>query len=158
MQKETTSSVYNNFSRQYPLAKTLRFELKPVGKTVDFSKEVIKKDKTVDECYNQAKFYFDMLHREFIESALRKEQAKNINFQEFAKIFYEQNKIIKQNKSGKDSKEKEINNKSQRIIDNARKSLYTQIRKIFDDEAENWKVQYQNKLKKSDLKQKGVDF
>ncbi|MGB4253610.1 MAG: hypothetical protein WBJ22_00605, partial [Minisyncoccales bacterium] len=157
---ENKTSSFNKFTKQYQLSKTLRFELKPVGKTINFLDEVIKKDKTINESYNQAKFYFDMLHREFIESALQKEKAENINFQEFAKIFYRQNQIIKKNKNEKKDR-KEIQNevnKSQRIIDEGRKNLYKQIRKIFDKKAENWKMQYKDKLKKSDLKQKGINF
>lgn len=155
-----TNSFLSEFTKKYQLSKTLRFELKPVGRTINFLDEVIKKDKTINESYNQAKFYFDMLHREFIESALRKEQAESINFREFAEIFYKQNKIIKQNKSDKKNRKEAQNevNKSQKIIDEKRKNLYKQIRKIFDKEAENWKMQYKDKLKKSDLKQKGINF
>lgn len=155
-----TLSIFDKLTKQYQLSKTLRFELKPVGKTINFLEKVIKKDKTINEAYNQAKFYFDMLHRKFIESALTKEKAKNINFQEFAKIFYRQNQIIKKIKNEKKNR-KEIQNeinKSQKTIDEARKNLYAQIRKIFDEEAESWKEQYKNKLKKSDIKQKGINF
>jgi len=158
MENKTLS--FNKLTKQYQLSKTLRFELKPMGRTINFLDKIIKKDKTINEAYNQAKFYFDMLHREFIESALTKEKAENINFQEFAKIFYRQNQIIKKIKNEKKDR-KEIQNeinKSQKLIDEARKNLYVQIRKLFDEEAENWKMQYKDKLKKSDIKQKGVNF
>jgi len=158
MENKTLS--FNKLTKQYQLSKTLRFELKPMGRTINFLDKIIKKDKIINEAYNQAKFYFDMLHREFIESALTKEKAENINFQEFAKIFYRQNQIIKKIKNEKKDR-KEIQNeinKSQKLIDEARKNLYVQIRKLFDEEAENWKMQYKDKLKKSDIKQKGVNF
>ncbi len=138
---ENKTSSFNKFTKQYQLSKTLRFELKPVGKTINFLDEVIKKDKTINESYNQAKFYFDMLHREFIESALQKEKAENINFQEFAKIFYRQNQIIKKNKNEKKDR-KEIQNevnKSQRIIDEGRKNLNNKLKKILEKKQKNGK-------------------
>lgn len=155
-----TKSIFDNFTKQYELLKTLRFELRPIGKTKDLLGSIIKKDQTIKESYKQAKFYFDMLHREFIESALKKEKVKNINFQEFAKVFNEQNKIIKQKKSEKKDRKEVQNeiNKSQKIIDEARQKLYEQIKKVLDEEAEKWKEQYKDKLKKTDIGQKGVDL
>jgi hypothetical protein len=140
-----TNSIFDKFTRKYQLSKTLRFELRPVGKTADFLKQnkIFEKDQTIDDSYNQAKFYFDMIHREFIESALGLEKIKSISFGNFAKIFYEQNKIIKQKKSEKkDVKNKEDKNKIQKEINgaenkinDARKNLYKQIRKIFGKES-----------------------
>jgi hypothetical protein len=63
---------FGDFINLYEVQKTLRFELKPVGKTEELLKinKVFEKDKTIDDSYNQAKFYFDEMHREFINTSL----------------------------------------------------------------------------------------
>jgi CRISPR-associated protein Cpf1 len=67
-------SVNTNFLKlgKYELSKTLRFELKPVGKTADLLKQnkVFEKDKLIDDNYHKIKYYFDLLHRKFIKEAL----------------------------------------------------------------------------------------
>ena len=71
MEKET-SSIFDEFIGKYELSKTLRFELKPLPITEKLLKQnkVFEKDKTIDNSYNQAKFYFDEMHREFINNSL----------------------------------------------------------------------------------------
>jgi len=80
MNNQTTNqqSIWSAFTKQYALNKTLRFELKPVGKTEDFLKKnkVFEKDETIDDSYNQAKFYFDKLHQKFINEALSSDNVK----------------------------------------------------------------------------------
>ena len=65
-------SVFQNFTNQYSVSKTLKFELKPVGKTLQMLKEnrVLENDKQIDENYHKAKVFFDRLHREFVIEAL----------------------------------------------------------------------------------------
>ena len=64
----------NDFTNLYSLSKTLRFELKPVGKTQTILEDakVFEEDKTIQEKYEKTKPYFDRLHREFIKEALDK--------------------------------------------------------------------------------------
>ncbi len=70
-------SVFDQFTRKYSLSKTLRFELRPAGKTEEFLKKnkVFEKDKLIDDHYHEIKYYFDTLHREFIYKTL-----KNVSF------------------------------------------------------------------------------
>jgi len=72
MKNEKTKSIYDKFIDKYELSKTLRFELKPTEATGKLLKQnkVFEKDKTIDDSYNQAKFYFDEMHREFINNSL----------------------------------------------------------------------------------------
>ena len=99
------SSIFDSFTNKYSLSKTLRFELKPVGKEVDIvdkksgeihkgtmteklliENKVFKKDETIDNSYHQAKFYFDLLHQRFIDSALSKSNVQKLPFKELGKF------------------------------------------------------------------------
>ncbi|WII95870.1 type V CRISPR-associated protein Cas12a/Cpf1 [Moraxella haemolytica] len=64
--------LFTNFTRQYPLSKTLRFELKPIGKTLEHikAKNFLGQDATLAESYQKIKPILDDYHRDFIELAL----------------------------------------------------------------------------------------
>lgn len=69
---------HNNFTQLYPLSKTLRFELKPVGETSDYIedfksqylKDIVAKDETRAEEYEIIKEIIDDYHRYYIEEKL----------------------------------------------------------------------------------------
>ena len=65
---------FQDFTGLYELSKTLRFELKPLGKTkelLDEKKELFPKDKRIDEIYdNIIKPCLNDLHSELIENSL----------------------------------------------------------------------------------------
>ncbi|MFA5133613.1 MAG: type V CRISPR-associated protein Cas12a/Cpf1 [Patescibacteria group bacterium] len=69
---DNKNCIFDSFIGKYELSKTLRFELKPTPATEKLLKQnkVFEKDKTIDDSYNQAKFYFDEMHREFINNSL----------------------------------------------------------------------------------------
>lgn len=128
-----TQSIWSVFTKKYSLQKTLRFELKPVGETKKWLEEndIFKKDLNIDKSYNQAKFYFDKLHQDFIKESLSVENGiRNIDFEKFAKIF-ESNKekivsLKKKNKEVKDKNKKnwdEISKLEKRNRGSKRKSL-----------------------------------
>jgi hypothetical protein len=125
-----TESIFDNFTRKYQLSKTLRFELRPVGKTADFLKEnkVFEKDKLVDDRYHEIKYYFDTLHREFIQEALQKVSISASDY----KKYFEAVKQLK--KAKKEDKEKEGKN-IREIGDELRKILVKQ----FDETGKDWK-------------------
>lgn len=58
---------FSQFTNKYSLSKTLRFELKPVGKTLEMLREnnVFKKDEIIQKKYEQTKPFIDRMHREF---------------------------------------------------------------------------------------------
>lgn len=70
-----------NFTNQYQLSKTLRFELKPIGQTAEWIKKhniigvdgdnLTGEDAERAKNYKYAKCLLDELHRQFIEDALR---------------------------------------------------------------------------------------
>lgn len=61
-----------NFTRVYPLSKTLRFELRPIGRTLEFitSSGLLEQDQHRAESYVQVKKIIDEYHKAFIESVL----------------------------------------------------------------------------------------
>ena len=139
--------------------------MKPVGKTEDFLKinKVFEKDQTIDDSYNQAKFYFDSLHQKFIDAALASDKTSELSFQNFADVLEKQNKIIldkkremgalrkrDKNAVGIDRLQKEIND-AEDIIQKEKEKIYKDVRTLFDNEAESWKTYYR-KSKFSGLK------
>lgn len=60
------------FSNKYPVAKTLRFELKPVGKTLAHinKKGFIEEDESLAQNYKNMKKTIDVYHKDFISRAL----------------------------------------------------------------------------------------
>lgn len=68
-----TMKKINELTALYPLSKTLRFELKPVGKTLDHieQKGLIVQDEQRAEEYKQVKKIIDSYHKEFITMCLK---------------------------------------------------------------------------------------
>ena len=64
----------SQFTGLYPVSKTLRFELKPMGKTLEKIKEtgIIENDKKRHNDYFDAKKIIDKYHKYFIDAALSK--------------------------------------------------------------------------------------
>jgi len=75
-----TGSIFDEFTKQYQLSKTLRFELKPVGKTAEWIKqnniisvennELIGVDAVRAQNYKYLKRIIDQMHRIFMQEAL----------------------------------------------------------------------------------------
>ncbi|MEK9165958.1 MAG: type V CRISPR-associated protein Cas12a/Cpf1 [Patescibacteria group bacterium] len=168
------SNLFEQFTNQYELSKTLRFELRPVGKTEEILKinEVFEKDKTIDDAYKQAKFYFDTLHQTFINESL---SSCQIDFSEYEKLFLEFKKIKQQkndlNKLNGESNE-DFKKRKDRLFNDQIKNKYGELRnkmnnlrkqivQKFNEKGEGWKKQYTEKgLKfgKCALKQKEYNF
>ena len=67
------NTIFSQFTRLYPVSKTLRFELKPIGKTLEKIKEngIIDNDKNKADNYVDAKKIIDEYHKYFIGEALK---------------------------------------------------------------------------------------
>ena len=65
--------MYENLINQYPVQKTLRFELIPQGKTLDYiqSRGIISEDEERAEQYKKLKKVIDDYHRDYIEKVLK---------------------------------------------------------------------------------------
>ena len=111
------NSLWNQFINQYQVSKTLRFELKPCGKTEELIRKIknekdydsplaplILEDKKRAKAYKEVKKFIDNLHREFLNFALDEgkilEEQKEKLEEEIVK-FYEEYKKGKENRDGK---------------------------------------------------------
>lgn len=63
---------YDNLTKQYPITKTIRNELIPIGKTLENIKknEILEKDKKKSEDYKIVKEIMDRFHKRLIDEAL----------------------------------------------------------------------------------------
>lgn len=92
------------FTNLYQLSKTLRFELKPIGKTAktfqrwleemnkaelvgDNDGNLFLKDKNIKKAYMAIKPIMDRLHEQFIEMSLLSEEAKQIDFSKYFEAY-----------------------------------------------------------------------
>ena len=80
------------FINRYPLSKTLRFSLLPVGETENnFNKNfLLERDKQRAENYEKVKGYIDRFHKEYIESVLSKARIEKVD--EYANLYWKSNK------------------------------------------------------------------
>ncbi len=78
----------NQFTGLYPLSKTLRFELKPIGKTLENIKEsgLLDQDEHRADSYVEVKDIIDNYHKALIERILASLSFKN---EEEEKIMFE---------------------------------------------------------------------
>ena len=143
--QDKEEGIFDSFTQRYALSKTLRFELRPVGKTEALLKEhqVFEKDLTIDASYRNAKFYFDALHRDFIREALSEEHAKGLPFGALEDGFVRYQSLPK--------KEQRYDPKWK----DAQKVFRQSIVALFNQTAENWESKkYAHLFKK---KKKGED-
>lgn len=135
------ASAFRDFTRKYELSKTLRFELRPVGKTREMLEEagVFEKDRIIKEKYERTKPYFDRLHREFVQESLSNVALSGLS--DYLSIFSEWRT---------DKKDKTT---AKRLSD-IEKSLRNEVTRFFEETAKVWADQYSSaKIKKS-----GIDF
>ncbi len=101
----------DNFINEYPLSKTLRFQLKPVGKTEEnFEKKLLlEKDEKRAEDYAKVKIYLDRYYRRFVEETLSKIDLEGLD--EYANLYMTNNRS------------KDDEDKLKKIEDNLRKQI-----------------------------------
>lgn len=61
---------YTDFTKQYPVSKTLRFELKPIGETAEHLQKILEEDEHRAESYKKVKKIIDRYHQKFISDVL----------------------------------------------------------------------------------------
>ena len=87
--------TFNDFTRQYSLSKTLRFQLRPIGKTLKYIVEnrVLEHDKELSESYEKVKNIIDEYHKAFIERVLDhyqlqiKNEGRNNSLEEYLEYY-----------------------------------------------------------------------
>ncbi|MBN1896511.1 MAG: type V CRISPR-associated protein Cas12a/Cpf1 [Candidatus Aenigmarchaeota archaeon] len=102
------------FTNMYSLSKTLRFELKPIGKTLEHieKKKLIRQDEKRAESYKKMKRTIDGFHRDFIELAMS--QVKLTKLKAFAKLY---------NESSERKKEDDFKKKFEKVQADLRKEI-----------------------------------
>jgi hypothetical protein len=152
-------SVFDEFTNRYALSKTLRFELKPEGKTLenmrahlkyDESLQTFLADQEIEDAYQVLKPVFDNLHKDFINNSLSNEEAKKLNFKKYFDIY-------KKYKVAQDRDEKI---KIQKILDDEGASLRKKFSSLYEKQGEEFKDLVGKEKKKKDkeeyiLKEKG---
>jgi CRISPR-associated protein Cpf1 len=88
--------MFDNFTNQYSLSKTLRFELKPMGKdgkwlgekeAENVFNDIIKKDREIKDAYDALKPVMDKIHEEVINKSLLSAEARKIDFSKYFKLY-----------------------------------------------------------------------
>ncbi len=112
---ENSKKLFDELHNQYSLQKTLRFELKPIGKTKENIEQngIITEDTIKAKNYLKVKKYCDEFHKFFIDDVLKDTKLQNLD------QYYEIYQI-----SSRDSKQKEEFKKIQ-------ENLRTQIANAF---------------------------
>ncbi|MGM0609082.1 MAG: type V CRISPR-associated protein Cas12a/Cpf1 [Candidatus Muiribacteriota bacterium] len=131
-----------NFTNLYELSKTLKFELRPIGNTQKMLEEnkVFEKDELVAKNYQEAKKWFDVLHREFINDALQKTEIKLELLQNFKESYFD----YKQDKTS--AKKRNLEEQAKKI----RQDIIFNFEKV----AEEWRDNYVAKIKDTKKKNK----
>lgn len=98
---------FEQFTNLYSLSKTLRFELRPVGKTAEHIEKsgIIQQDERRAESYKAVKKIIDRYHQDFIEKSLNgfnlklKSSGKQDSLEEYFSLYMERTRNDKQKKT-----------------------------------------------------------
>lgn len=146
---------FDQFTNQYNLTKTLRFELKPMFSTSNdsFSK-IITKDKEIDILYHkEMKNMIDNLHEQFIGESLQDVSLPEDLICEIDNLFKTSKEIRKKKRENREKdyyKEELENNKK---IDAVKEKLRKEIVNLFNAKAKDWKENKysHHKINKNDI-------
>lgn len=99
---------YQNFTNLFQLNKTLRFELKPIGKTCELLKEgsILEKDKIRAVKFKDAKKRIDKEHKDFIETTLSSFSIPDALLTQYLDYSNEIKELAKDKKSNDNKKKK----------------------------------------------------
>lgn len=96
----------NEFIHLYPLSKTLRFELRPVGKTEEMFRKsgILEQDNGRADSYKVVKKLIDRYHKDFIEKALQGFEFEEGSLEEYYKLYSTANRDEKEENDFEDVK------------------------------------------------------
>ncbi|MBR5160971.1 MAG: hypothetical protein IKW80_05040, partial [Thermoguttaceae bacterium] len=71
------TSIFDKFTGQYTVSKTIRMELRPIGKTLDHIKQLklVSEDEVRADKYKKIKPLIDDYHTWFIDEVLREDKG-----------------------------------------------------------------------------------
>src|SRR3989338_1590658 len=105
---QLNKELFNNFTNKYQLSKTLRFELKPIGKdgkplnAEDAAKlfsNILKNDREIKDAYIALKPVMDKIHEQVINRSLTSDEAKQIDFSKYYEKYKQKKEITSVEKS-----------------------------------------------------------
>lgn len=149
-----TEKIWDSFTNKYALSKTLRFELRPIGKTrqnmdknlqFDEKLQTFFVDQTIKNAYQALKPVFDKIHEEFITGAIESEAAKNISFSQYFDLLQKQ-----RNEQDKDKKKS-----FDKPLEAEEKHLRKQFEKAYDEEGKVFKDKVGKNTKGKDILKEG---
>lgn len=135
-------NLFDGFTNLYSLSKTLRFELKPVGKTLENMREHLRYDESlqtfladqeIEDAYQKLKPIFDHTHEKFIGESLESEVSQKIKFDDYLALY----------RNRKNVKEKDIENEEKR--------LRNQFAAAYEATADVWKERTGNNEKEKPI-------
>lgn len=99
------SNLYSNLFNKYPVQKTLRFELKPIGKTLENieAKGYIAEGEKRAADYQIVKKVIDRYHKMYIENALKNVHLEGLD--EYMDLYCKGNRSDEENKAFKEIQE-----------------------------------------------------
>ncbi|MCI7662235.1 MAG: type V CRISPR-associated protein Cas12a/Cpf1 [Bacteroidales bacterium] len=97
----------NEFIHLYPLSKTLRFELRPVGKTEEMFRKsgILEQDNGRADSYKVVKKLIDRYHKDFIEKALQGFEFEEGSLEKYYKLYSTANRDEKEENDFEKAKE-----------------------------------------------------
>ncbi len=128
----SNKSVFDQFTRKYALSKTLRFELRPVGKTrenIEKANPNFIRDKEIEDAYQILKPVFDKLHEEFITESLESDEAKHLSFEDYFSVY----------KNLRNEQDREEKKKIEKSLETKEKNLRAAFSDIYKAEGEKFK-------------------
>jgi len=137
------STTWQDFTNLYELSKTLRFELKPMGKTKENleKQNVLIHDEKKAKAYTEIKPLFNGLHEKFITDSLKK---SNIDWGTYLEL------LETRNPNTSEAEKKKWEN----ALEKHEKFLRTRIGDLYTDTADKWKTAI-NTTEKPILKENG---
>ena len=134
-----TNSIFDKFTHQYQLSKTLRFELKPIGKTLENiqKKGLLDEDNRRAESYTEMKKTIDEYHKYFIELSLKEGRLSRL--EEYINL-YNQNKEERDEDAFKKVKESLRKEVVKYFSDGKGKELFKRLDKkeLIKDDLQLW--------------------
>lgn len=124
------TNFFSSFIKKYSLSKTLRFELKPVGKTAEHIKKLLSDDEILAEKYKQAKKIIDEYHKDFISRKLLSFDFPIEELQEFDKSYHALKNDEKNNNLKNDLTTKQDKLRKLVAMDYLQKDIYLYKKKV----------------------------
>lgn len=164
MPKTESKNVFENFINRYEISKTIQFNLIPQkwdneSKSIVEDKEfaelkkygIIERDEQTEKNIKAAKFYLDILHREFIEEALKNLKFEKRDLERIYSLSQKLEEIKKDRQLDKKERKKKYEEfKKQLSI--ARDNLLEELKNIFATQSDKLKNEYSVNDNKNDNK------